>query len=168
MSALSHGVASSGIGVGGNYVQIPGLRWVGIKCHSWREEECVRASELTEFIRVFWADRGDNCISESRDQLWPRLIDEICNVGPALAFAWRLRGVLCEALVEVDGYSLEFLDNVCSRGYVGVRQGIRDVYAREGYEAIDSLRWICQAHPGNAGEGEEGFRQSRRGYGQPE
>jgi hypothetical protein len=47
----------------------------------------------------------------------------MCNAGPALALARSLRGALCETIKEANGSGLEGLDDVCSRGRVGVGWG---------------------------------------------
>jgi hypothetical protein len=111
--------------------------------------------KLTEFVRMFRTNSGNNSIGESRRPLWLSLIDELSNPRPALAFPSSLRRVLRKALQEADRSRLEVLHDIYSRGRVGVGRGVRDVYAGERYGSIDGWGRTSQAHAGDAGEGEE-------------
>ena len=91
----------------------------------------VRASgELTEPSSMFCANSGDSSTRETRRSLSLCLVDGRCKAGPALALAYSLRGILCEALKEADSGGLEVLDGVCGRRRVGVRWRVRDDYTR--------------------------------------
>ena len=53
---------------------------------------------LTEFIRMFRADGGNNSVREGSGPLRLRLVDKLRNADPTLALARRLRSVLRETL----------------------------------------------------------------------
>jgi len=58
----------------------------------------MKEGVLTDFVRMFRADGGDNNVRERSGPLWLRLVDMRRNPSPAVALARRLRSVLRERL----------------------------------------------------------------------
>ena len=58
----------------------------------------MKEGVLTDFVRMFRADGGDNNVRERSGPLWLRLVDMRRNPSPTVALARRLRSVLRERL----------------------------------------------------------------------
>ena len=61
-----------------------------------------KKASLTECVRMFWADGGNNSARKGRITLGLRLVDKLQNTSPALVLVRRLRSGLRETFQQVD------------------------------------------------------------------
>jgi hypothetical protein len=107
---------------------------------------------LTELVGVFSADRRHDSVRDSSGLIRLRLIDDMRNASPALAFTLRLRGVLREALQQANSSRLEVLHDLRGGWSVGVWRGVHNGDARE---RVGGVGCAGKADAGDTGECEE-------------